>query len=239
MKIQLDNNGGGRAVVAAAKVVSCVDKIVRNTTPQNEAGLIITNEARNDGLQAVSENFGDAFNRTVLGANRSEVRWGASMILLRKKDDVRTINTIKLDTALMKSVEKAENCRVGNSPTGFIEGRPKAVRTRASVGLHGEHSSPDFINRERDVQERQIMGWIRVQRVQIKVPGRLAGRTKKGRIEFKEQLRFLIVSSDFNLSLLKDLDLVPPEMVRGTGMKVLSVLISFDSSTDLTALLPA
>lgn len=41
VKIQLDNNGGGRAVVAAAKVVSCVDKIVRNTTPQNEAGLII------------------------------------------------------------------------------------------------------------------------------------------------------------------------------------------------------
>jgi hypothetical protein len=71
-----------------------------------------------------------------LEADRPEVSRRASNILFRKKDDIRPIDALQVNTASIKSIEQSEDGRKHDGLGALTEGRPKAIRAWARGGTH-------------------------------------------------------------------------------------------------------
>jgi hypothetical protein len=138
-------------------------------------------------------------------------------------------------------VERLEQ-RVDNNgsgvPGGFVEGRPKPIRSGAGGGMHREEGRLNFSMREGFVEGGQARDRVRVERVQVKTPSGMAGSSKERVVKIKEEFCFLFMPKNFHIVMIKHLNFVAPQSLRSTGMEVSGVFIPFDDRPNLTSLFP-
>jgi hypothetical protein len=124
--------------------ISSVSKALGDTTPKDEAGLIITDKLRDEGLQSVGEDFGQAFDGGVLKGDWSEITRLTGVILFWQEDKVGTVNAFKVSVARIEFTKEVENEGGGRRPGGLKKRRAEAVGAGASIVMHAVDSKLDL-----------------------------------------------------------------------------------------------
>jgi hypothetical protein len=124
--------------------VSRVNKIVSNVPTKNKTSLIITDQRRNERLEALGEYLRDAFDRAILETYRTKISRRTDDIFLRERYNVGSVNVLKVDRVIIERMKQREDGVGGGIPSRFVEGRPKPIRVGAGRGLHRKNGRLDF-----------------------------------------------------------------------------------------------
>jgi hypothetical protein len=91
VEVKLEDDCGSIPSVAAVEQVGGVGEPVNNAPPQHKPRLVTTNQRRDQRLQAIGEDFGDALDCRVLKRYGPKVLRLSSPILFWEKHEIGTV----------------------------------------------------------------------------------------------------------------------------------------------------
>lgn len=136
MEVKLEDNGGCVPPVAAVEQFSGVSKTVGYASIQHKSRLVTTNQRRDQRLQAIGENFGDAFDSRILKCYGPEVLGLPSVFSFREEHQIRAVQTFQLSGVSVKGIKESKQVGRGSRPCCLEEQRTKTIRARAGIGVH-------------------------------------------------------------------------------------------------------
>jgi len=120
----------------------------------------------------------------------------------------------------------------------FEEERSKAVRTWTCGGVHISESRPDFFRFELAIQTSKVLGIIRVQAIQIKIPSGFSRRSQEVQVKRMKDSSFLFMPVDLASIVFQNLYVVSSPALIRTRVKEACIFIALYSSSDFGSLLP-
>jgi hypothetical protein len=182
-EVDIKNQGGRFAIVAAAKKIGRVNNVLGDTAPGQEPSLVSVNKGLNRGLESRSQHLGDGFNDTILQRDGTVLERMVSRFDFGEKDQKVTVDPGEIHRAIVEGAEEGEAVRSDRVPEGREEGRAEAVRAGAGQLIHAQEGI-FYLLRGEGVTEvaRQGRG-IAIQGVNTKKPGCGDNRTEEIRVE--------------------------------------------------------
>lgn len=238
MKVELQEESGGFPFVAAVKKLSSVREAVCNAAARDEAGLVIGDEGRDEGLQPSGEDFGDGFDSGILQGNRPKVLRPTSAVFFWKEDQIGPVYTLNVGFVGMEGSEQGENIRADSSPELFEEKGTKAIRTRTGFRMHMSESVVDFLGIKLGIKVRKVQEAFRIHIRQIKVPGGVSGSAQQIQVKRMKNCSFLFMRMKLSPVMFNYLNFIPAVATVSTGVEVASIFITLNGSSDFTPLSP-
>jgi hypothetical protein len=157
-EVEFKNCGWRSSAVTGLDDVGSINKIFGNGALRDEARLIRVNNEGNEVAESNHEAFGVNFEATILKRYRTEIVRFISPLFFREKHDVRLVYRAKISCKGVKVCKTAKQQVLDKIPVFFVEGRPKTIRPRARIVIHGEESNFYLIQGERRYQGGRLGG---------------------------------------------------------------------------------
>lgn len=136
MEIKFQNNGGGASLVAAMEKIRSISKVVSDATTKNEAGLVAPNEGRDEGLKAISKDFRNALDSTVLQSNRPEILRLAGDFFFWEEHKVGAVQAFEVRLVGEEGFKEGEDISRDSASGGFVEKGAKTIWAWAGSRVH-------------------------------------------------------------------------------------------------------
>ena len=107
--------------MTASKEVSGVDIVLGDVPAMDEPGLVAIHKRSNVRSDAVCHHFGEELHGTVLKGNRAESIGGACSFFFWQEHKMGTVESIKVQRAIMEGSKEVEDCRLDLGPEGSVE----------------------------------------------------------------------------------------------------------------------
>src|SRR6185369_9690267 len=96
----------------------------------DEPGLVAIHKRSNVRSDAVCHHFGEELHGTVLKGNRAESIGGVCSFFFWQEHKMGTVESIKVQRAIMEGSKEVEDCRLDLGPEGAVERGTKPIRPR-------------------------------------------------------------------------------------------------------------
>ena len=135
--------------MAAQDQLSCVDKVLRDGPPTDEAGLVNVNKRLNLVLQPGGKDLGEYLHWAILQGYWAEVGRSSGASFLWQQHNEGPVYALEIDGASMKISEKFHDVPLHCVPSGLVKSWTDTVKSRRVVVIHSGHCLPGFFFRER------------------------------------------------------------------------------------------